>query len=202
MNMFAMSDTGNEGLVGPADPPRGGVELIFGPMFSGKTTELIRRIRRHEAIGRSILVINSSLDTRCGEEIRSHDEKVLRAKKVERLTVDITPADLEGVHVVAIDEAQFFPDLLDAVLYLTVLRGIDVIVSGLNGDARQQKFGQILDLIPFADNVTHLHGLCGMCRDGTPGSFSQLSAPTKSVEHQILVGAKESYICVCRHHLH
>ena len=189
---------GNEGNEVDEYPPRGGVELIFGPMFSGKTTELIRRIRRYEAIGRSVLVINSALDTRCGEEIRSHDAKVLCAKKVENLTTDITPTDLDGVHVVAIDEAQFFPDLVYAVQYLTVLKGIDVVVSGLNGDARQHKFGQILDLIPMADCVTHLHGLCGICQDGTHGSFS---IRTRDVEDQLLVGAKESYICVCRLHL-
>jgi thymidine kinase len=180
-------------------PPRGCVDIIFGPMFSGKTTELIRRIRRYQAIGRSVLVINSALDTRCGAEIRSHDAKVVRAKKVDLLIQDIKQEDLLGVHVVAIDEAQFFPDLVDAVQYLTVLKGIDVIVSGLNGDAKQNKFGYISDLIPIADSVTHLNGLCGVCRDGTLGNFSiRLQG---GGEDQLQVGATESYMCVCREHI-
>ena len=77
-------------------------------------------------------------------------------------------------------------------------RGLDVLVAGLSGDAEQQKFGDIPDLVPVADSITHLQGLCTVCCDGTPGSFSVRIVAS---EKQTDVGAADKYACVCGRHL-
>ena len=178
----------------------GSLEIILGPMFSGKTTELMRRIKRHQAIGKNILTINSIKDTRCNSEIKSHDNSFINAIKLEYLSnISTREINLDDYQVVAIDEAQFFPDLLDFVTNVLINNhSLDVIVTGLNGDFRQQLFGDTLFLIPHAEKVDLLQGLCTICRDGTPGCYSSRLIYN---ETQTLVGDKDSYICVCRTHL-
>ena len=176
---------------------RGKLEIVFGPMFSGKTTELIRRIGRHRAIGNQVLVLNSLLDSRCGNEVKSHNSECLEAKKVKSLLEEVTDVDIRNIDVVAIDESQFFTDLVPFVKRL-LLKGCDVLVMGLNGDFQQKQFGHILELIPLADEVTQLHGLCTDCSDGTLGNFSVRCTPDKG---QTVVGAADKYKCVCHRHL-
>ncbi len=179
----------------------GSLEVIIGPMFSGKTTELMRRIKRHMVIGNKPLIINSIKDTRCDSEIKSHDNCVLTAVKLERLS-DLSghsEYDLDNYQVVAIDESQFFPDLIEFVTEVLIKQhGLHVIATGLNGDFQQQLFGKTLYLIPHANSVDLLQGLCTVCSDGTPGCFSARLINDSS---QTLVGGKESYNCVCRKHL-
>ncbi len=107
--------------------------------------------------------------------------------------------NLSDYDVVAIDEAQFFSDLLSFVTDILITKyKLVVIVTGLNGDFRQNIFGETLLLIPHAEKVDLLQGLCTICKDGTPGCFS--SRIIKNGD-QTLVGDKDSYICVCRKHL-
>ena len=185
----------------PSSNNVGSLELIIGPMFSGKTTELMRRIKRHMVIGNNPLIINSIKDVRCDAEIKSHDNSVLSAIKVDTLSEVETMSNiyLSDYQVVAIDESQFFTDLPNFVVNTLLKRyKLHVIVSGLNGDFKQQLFGEILNLIPHAERVDLLNGLCTVCSDGTPGCYS--SRITNS-NYQTLVGGKESYNCVCRKHL-
>lgn len=176
---------------------RGKLEIVFGPMFSGKTTELIRRIDRHRVIGNRVLVLNSSLDSRCGDEVKSHNAECVEAKKVRSLLDEITEDDIRNIDVVAIDESQFFTDLVPFVEWI-VQKGLDVLVMGLNGDFQQKKFGHILELIPISDEVTQLHGLCTDCSDGTHGNFSVRCTLD---QEQTMIGAKDTYKCVCHRHL-
>ena len=179
----------------------GRLELIVGPMFSGKTTELMRRIKRHQVIGNIPLIINSVKDVRCQDEIKSHDNSVLKAVKVNCLAEidNHSEVNLSDYQVVAIDEAQFFSDLQDYVVDVLLNKyNLHVIVSGLNGDFKQQMFGNTLFLIPHAESVDLLQGLCTICSDGTPGCYSARINRNMS---QTLVGGKESYNCVCRKHL-
>ena len=167
-------------------------------MYSGKTTELMRRIKRHHVINNQTLIINSASDIRCQSEICSHDNHKLSAIKLNNLN-DIfnDKYDIDSYNVIAIDEAQFFEDL---VTFTQRMLNINkhIIVAGLNGDYKQNVFGNIVNLIPWADKLDLLDGLCTLCADGASGYFSSRIIEDKS---QVLVGGKESYICVCRKHL-
>ena len=179
----------------------GSLEVIIGPMFSGKTTELMRRIKRHMVIGHKPLIINSIKDTRCDSEIKSHDNCVLTAIKLSKLSelTDNTIVNLEDYQVVAIDESQFFPDLVEYVTKVLIKKyRLHIIVTGLNGDFKQQLFGDTILLIPHAEKVDLLHGLCTICSDGTDGCYSARIIENST---QTFVGGKESYNCVCRKHL-
>jgi thymidine kinase len=171
------------------------LDVIIGGMFSGKSSELIRILKRSRAIGKKILVVNSSKDTRSPEDVlRTHDNVVFNCVKVARLQ-DLT--GMPGFHnseVIAIDEAQFFTDLREYVQGF-VNAGKEVIVAGLDGDFRQRKFGEILECIPIADRVTKLTALCMSCRDGTPGPFTQRTINSDELE---LIGDSNMYRAVCR----
>ena len=168
------------------------LEVIIGNMFSGKSTELIRRVKRHRAIGHTVLVFNSSKDTRdLNDVVKTHDSSTIQCIKTAIL-------DSHTEHdVIVVDEAQFFTGLRDFVEQALAM-GKHVIVAGLDGDFQQMKFGEILDIIPLEDEVVKLTALCMDCIDGTPGPF------TKRMVHgteQELVGAAGMYKAVCRKHI-
>ena len=177
----------------------GSLEIIIGPMFSGKTSELIRRINRHSAIGKAAIIINSLKDSRCGEEIKTHDNLRVCALKVPNLASPAIKNTIDCVDVVAIDEAQFFDDLIPFVRWCLYSLKKHVIIAGLNGDFKQRRFGDIIDLIPEADRIDKLSSLCIRCGDGTLAHFS---IRTQGGNSQTEVGDKDSYESVCRRHLH
>jgi thymidine kinase len=174
------------------------LEIIIGNMFSGKTSELIRRLKRYRVLGKRIVVINSKKDTRCEEEaIYTHDGVKFDCIKVGCLADTLIKEEFCNSEVVAIDECQFFGSLKDFVGMCLFLKK-KVVLAGLDGDYKQHKFGEIIDCIPMADQVTKLSALCMKCKDGTPGPFTKRLVDTKELE---LVGGNESYEAVCRHHL-
>lgn len=185
----------------------GSLELILGCMFSGKSTELIRRIRMRKVLQQNILVITHACDTRytCTPSVVSHDALCEQAIAMESLSqlFDVERALVTAeVDVICIEEGQFFPDLWD-----TVTRLIEapyhkhVIVSALDGDYRRRPFRQVVDLIPLAEKVVKLHALCVYCKDGTPACFSmRLPSQSQSPNGIVWVGGKEAYASVCRHH--
>jgi len=170
----------------------GTLEIILGGMFSGKTSELIRRLKRFRAINESILVINSTKDSRNEKEVlQTHDKMTFDCIKTEYL-VDIPLT----ANVIAVDEAQFFKGLRPFV-ERALAANKHVILAGLDGDYKQQVFGELLMLIPLADSITKLTALCMECMDGTLGPFSKrLTGDTC----QELVG-DSCYAAVCRRHL-
>ena len=171
------------------------VEIVIGPMYSGKTTELIRRCSRYQSIGKHVTVINHSLDTRCDEnEIATHANHKYKAIKTQNLLdLDLLPIP----DVIGIDEAQFFPDLLQFVKYCEQFKCV-VIIAGLDGDFKRNNFGQIHMCIPLCDSITKLNAMCCLCNNGTPGCF------TKKVNKQdttlIDIGGKDKFVAVCRKH--
>jgi len=166
----------------------------MGNMFSGKTSELVRRLKRYEVIGKSILVINSSKDTRCLEHVlRTHDNMKFDCVK----TNNLDELNYDKVDVIAIDEAQFFVGLRQFVKKALV-HGKTVLLTGLDGDYKQEKIGEILDCVPLADKVFKLTAMCMECMDGTHGPFTKRIVNSDKVE---LVGGKEMYMAVCRKHL-
>jgi len=167
------------------------LEIILGCMYSGKSTELIRRIQRLKSIGMKCCVINHANDTRvAGDHVQTHDGNKCTAIKTNDLLLTRT-CDYD---VIAIDEGQFFMNLKTAVT-LMLQKQKFVIVAGLNGDYQRKKFGEILDLIPMADNVTFKRALCKVCRHpGRPASFTKRLDQTAET-----ISVTSKYISVCRH---
>ena len=186
--------------VHPAPPPGGAIEVVCGSMFSGKTEELIRRVKRAQIARQRVQVFKPQLDTRyAAEQVASHNGLLYQA---------IAAADTAAMHaaldptatVVAIDEVQFFDwqvvdfcrDLAD--------RGIRVIVAGLDLDFRGEPFGPMPMLMAEAEQVTKLQAICVVCAN--PASRTQRlinDAPASYHDPIIMVGASEVYEARCRH---
>ena len=170
------------------------LKIIMGNMFSGKTTELVRRLKRYQIIGKRILVVNSYKDTRSHESVlKTHDNTEFECVKVKNLR----DLKYENADVIAIDEAQFFRGLKKF-----VQRALDnnktVLLAGLDGDYKQRKFGEIVDCIPLADKVFKISAMCMECMDGTPGPFTKRIVNNSRRE---LIGGNDLYKAVCRKHL-
>jgi thymidine kinase len=170
--------------------------MFIGPMFSGKSTELMRQVSRYKAIGKRVLVINHTNDTRTDESIKTHDNVKHKAVKVHNLLLLVTKNMLKDVDIIAVDEAQFFPDLKEFILK-NERSNLILYMAGLDGDSDRNPFGQILECIPLCDSVVKLRALDMINCDGhTKAPFSlRLTDATHS---QIQIGAKEHYKAVSR----
>ena len=171
------------------------LELIIGPMFSGKSTELIRRIRILQKIDKKVLVLKPSIDNRYdATKLTTHNFDSVDSVVIKELK-EITC--IEDYYAVVIDEGQFFPDLKETVSNWLDTYNIIIIVGGLDGDFQRNPIGQILDLIPYSDELIKLSSLCNICKDGTKAPFSLRTIISSD---KVLVGGAESYIPVCRQH--
>ena len=178
----------------------GFLHIIFGPMFSGKTTELINQINSLKIYKKNILIINSEKDNRISNNyIKTHNNIKYEAIKYEELSEEILNDIINKYDTICIDEAQFFNNLLKFVS-LILKNDKYIIVAGLNGDSNQQKFGYIQDLIPLCNKITKLSAICNICNDGTPADFTKLKNDVNKQE-QILIGDNSIYMAVCRKHL-
>lgn len=177
----------------------GRLELIIGCMFSGKSTELIRRLKRYRAIDKNVLVINSAKDTRSTEHVlKTHDGVTFNCIKTNNLNEVFNSKDFRKIEIIGIDEGQFFEGLHDFVLTALQLDK-HIIIASLDGDSNQCTFGETLSLIPLADDIVKLKALCMECNDGTAAAFSKRIA--MKCECQELIGAEDLYRAVCRKHL-
>ena len=173
-----------------------GVELILGPMFSGKSTELLRRMSRYTAILTPTLLVNSSQDTRTDDAVQTHNRDKRAAVKVRSLMTLLRDYNEEysKAHIIGIDEAQFFDDLHEFILRCEK-DSKHVIIAGLDGDFERRPFGQILQCIPLCDSVVKLTAMDMVDQDGTPAIFTKRISTEKS---QVCVGAQNKYIAVSR----
>lgn len=176
----------------------GRIELIVGPMFAGKSTALLRKARESIAKGLEVVLVKSSKDDRYSQQhVITHDGDRLPCHTAS--TLQELRSSLGGTytsaHVVAIDEAQFFPDLYRFVVHAADNEGKTVYVAGLDGDFKRQRFGDLLDLIPMADHVEKLKGTCQFCEQ--PSLFSLRVAAD---DRQELVGGRDKYVPTCRQH--
>ncbi len=177
----------------------GWVEVICGCMFSGKTEELIRRLRRAQIARQQVQVFKPLIDTRYGtERVRSHN-----GLDIEAIPVPHAQAILEhlqpGTTVVGIDEAQFFDWEIADVVQELAERGIRVIVAGLDMDFRGEPFGPMPLLMAQAEQVDKLHAICVVC--GAPATRTQRlinGRPARYDDPVILVGGSETYEARCR----
>jgi len=179
----------------------GRLEIIIGNMFSGKSTELIRRINRERSINKQILVINYLADNRYStDSVSTHDRNSVKCLKMSKL-MDFQFNDINSIDSFFIDEAQFFPDLFKFVTILTDFYNKHVVVAGLAGDVTRSKFGEILDLVPHADTVDKLNAYCTMCKDRTYAPFTKrIDNNTESGDENVDIGGSDKYISVCRKH--
>jgi thymidine kinase len=171
---------------------RGSIEVICGSMFSGKTEELIRRLKRAEIAHLNIEIFKPKTDTRYSENtVVSHDLNSIQAK-----AVDSSSAILQlsaATQVVGIDEAQFFDDKLPEICNILAAKGIRVIVAGLDMDFLGNPFGPVPALMAIAELVTKVNAVCVKC--GSPAVYSYRTAAS---QEKVLLGEKDSYEPRCR----
>ncbi len=176
------------------------LELYIGPMFAGKSTEILGIIRRNKCINRKTVCITHAIDTRYDSSgaIVSHNSDSAPALRTTRLAPLLNDAEVRAADCILVEEAQFFPDLKDFVIPLVDTLQKHVICVGLDGDSNRAPFGQMLDLVPHADAIHKLKALCTRCSDGTPALFTYRApdAPTA----QINVGTTDQYEALCRTH--
>ena len=172
---------------------KGSIEVITGPMFSGKTEELIRRVARAEIAKIPYALFKPMFDTRYSEnEIVSHDNKILSAKPVMNAK-EILGFSIDA-EIIGIDEAQFFnQELIDTCVKLAN-GGVRVIVAGLDMDYLSKPFQPIPNIIGVADQVTKLKAICVEC--GEDAGFTHRI--NKKEEKQLMLGEKNSYEPLCR----
>lgn len=173
-------------------PREGRIETICGGMFSGKTEELIRRIKRARIARQEVVIFKPSIDTRYSEEeVVSHDARTLDSQPVATAAEILTGA----VHadVVGIDEAQFFDEQLVDVCRRLADDGKRVIVAGLDMDFRGEPFGPMPALCAVAEDVTKVHAVCVRC-----GRLAQFSHRLVAGEKQVMLGEQQTYEPLCR----
>ena len=171
---------------------RGWIEVICGSMFSGKTEELIRRLKRVKIAQLKVEIFKPDIDTRYHEKnIVSHDESTIASIPVKQAE-DILKLT-NGVDVVGIDEAQFFGEGITSVCEKLAEKGIRVIVAGLDMDYTGKPFGQMPTLLATADFITKLHAICMQC-----GAIASFSFRKKEIPGQVIIGEKDLYEARCR----
>jgi thymidine kinase len=179
----------------------GWVEVICGSMFSGKSEELIRRVRRTQFAKQKIVVFKPQLDNRYAKEsIVSHNGVSFMAIPISR-SADVFQYISEETDVIAIDEVQFFDEEITDVVQQLAYSGYRVIVAGLDQDFRGEPFGPMPNIMAIAELVTKLQAVCAVC--GSPASRTQRlinGRPASYHDPIILVGASEAYEPRCRHH--
>lgn len=178
------------------------LDIIIGPMFAGKSCELIRRIRLLKVLKKEYIVVKPKIDNRYDDlydsnMIVSHNFDKEHCVVLDKMS-DIYLNNLTNINTIFVDEAQFFDDLIDAVKSLVEDYKINVVITGLDGDSNRNKFGHILELIPFANTCTKINASCIMCLDGTPAPFSYRK--THNNHEQILIGSGDNYMSLCRKH--
>jgi thymidine kinase len=174
------------------DAKKGWIEVITGSMFSGKTEELLRRLKRARIANQRVEIFKPKIDIRYSDEqVVSHDRNAIQSTPVESSGNILL---LSGnVDVVGIDEAQFFDKGLAEVCTTLAGQGLRVIVAGLDMDFKGKPFGPIPELLAVAEYVTKVHAICMRC-----GDLAQFSHRLNSEEQTIMLGEKQQYEPLCR----
>ncbi len=179
----------------------GWIECICGSMFSGKSEELIRRLRRGLYAKQNVKVFKPSIDNRYSEEaVVSHNGNQLDAISIEHSS-QILKYDLQGIDIIGIDEVQFFDNEIVSVAQKLAEEGYRVVVAGLDMDFKGVPFEPMPEMMAVAEIVTKLQAVCAVC--GSPSSRTQRlinGEPAHIDDPIILVGADESYEPRCRDH--
>jgi thymidine kinase len=170
----------------------GWIEVVCGSMFSGKTEELIRRLKRAKIAKMKVEIFKPAVDTRYDEvKVVSHDRNEISSTPVQTSSNILLLAN--DIEVVGIDEAQFFDDELPQVCNELANRGIRVIVAGLDMDFKGKPFGPMPQIMATAEYVTKVHAICMQC-----GKLAHISHRTVINEKLVMLGETESYEPLCR----
>ena len=180
----------------------GEIEVICGPMFAGKTEELIRRTRRMEYAKKKYLIFKANIDNRYSTgEVVSHNKS-----KIKAISIDINkPEDIEkyvtdDISALVIDEVQFFDKSIIKLLTKYANQGLRIICAGLDLDFKGEPFGIMPELLALAEHVTKLTAICCVCgREATMTQRLVNGVPVSRKDPVVLVGASESYEARCRH---
>ncbi len=178
------------------------IDLIVGPMFCGKTTELISRARIEALSHHNVLIIKYEKDDRYddGEILVTHDGHSQGSRK--NITIvkrsELLDSDIDNFDVICIDEGQFYKNI-----HITVERWANeynrhVIISALNGDSNSQLFGDIYKLFPLAETITKKLGICMECKSNPKPSASSVKKIESGTHEQVDIGGSDKYIAVCR----
>lgn len=173
----------------------------MGPMFAGKTTMLLKLVAEAEQKDQRVALITNALDKRYGEkQFATHSgmsRPALAVRQLQSLLDERRESNwhLDNFDVIAIDESQFFPDLFDFCVKAVDEKNKTVIAAGLSGDFERNMFGDIVRLVPHADEVAVLKARCAFCDEPAPFTLRLVAN-----EEQELVGGKDQYQPVCRHH--
>ena len=171
---------------------RGSIEVICGSMFSGKTEELMRRLRRAKIAGLRTEIFKPTIDTRYAQEdVVSHDRNSIASTPID--TAESLLLLASDVDVIGIDEAQFFDPRLPQVVEQLADQGIRVILAGLDMDFKRQPFGPMSTLCAIADSVDKIHAICIEC-----GSWASYSYRLVSGQEQVMLGEANEYRPLCR----
>lgn len=189
------NDKDNDENIDKIIHPNGYLKIIAGCMFSGKTTYIIGETKKWLSIGKKVLTINYHLDKRYSDnKIVSHDNYGIDCMMLDEL--ESLQDNIKLYDVIIVNEAQFFSDLKKNVSKWVDIYKKIVVLSGLDGDFKRNKFGELLDLIPHCDEYHKIKAYCSICKNGTPALFSlKLTDSEKLIE----IGT-EQYMPVCRKH--
>jgi len=169
----------------------GQIQLILGPMFSGKSTELIRRLKRYQIARYNCLIVKYAKDVRYDQEsIATHDQQTLKATSTDKLNE--LKADFNEYDVIGVDEGQFFPDVVEFSEKMANY-GKSVIIAALDGTFQRKGFPTILELVPLAEHIVKLNAVCMNCFG--EGSFTKRISADQEVE---VIGGADKYMAVCR----
>lgn len=183
--MFIERDVNNQKKIGA-------IEVVAGSMFSGKTEELIRRLKRAIIAKQKVDIYKPAVDVRYSDtEVVSHDENSIHSTPVENSANILLLAG--DVDVIGIDEAQFFDKGLVEVVVKLANMGIRVVIAGLDMDFKGVPFGPIPGLMAVADHITKVHAICVRC-----GNIAQFSHRLTEKEQVVLLGEKDIYEPLCR----
>lgn len=170
----------------------GWIEVICGSMFSGKTEELIRRLRRARIAHQKIQIFKPANDTRYHDvKVVSHDERAIESIPIGS-SIEIL-RHIQDVNVIGIDEAQFFDDRLTEVCQKLALKGVRVIIAGLDMDFKGRPFGPIPALLAVAEYITKVHAICPHC-----GNLATHSYRLSNEQDTVVLGEKDKYEPRCR----
>jgi len=171
---------------------KGSIEVITGSMFSGKTEELIRRLRRAQFAGQKVEIFKPSIDKRYSEtRVVSHDDKSIISTPVDNASAILLLAG--DVEVVGIDEAQFFDDSIIEICNALADNGVRIVIAGLDMDFMGKPFGPVPALLAVAEYVTKVHAICMRC-----GNLAQYSFRKSEDSQVVLLGEKNLYEPLCR----
>ena len=178
----------------------GSLEVICGPMFSGKSEELMRRLRRAQIAKQHVAIFKHALDDRhTTQKVASHDGNTMNAYPIDSTPDMMLHIKNKSIDVVGIDEVQFFPMQIITIICDLIESGKRVVIAGLDLDFRGIPFGPMPTLLAIADTITKLQAICTIC--GNDAHFTQRLVNNKPAQHDdpiILIGAQEAYDARCR----